>query len=801
MFKNYFVIILRNLWRNPDHSLINVFGLSVGMAVCLLTGLYIENELSFDRFHEKEDRLFVIAGNSLTTPYSLATVLESVPDVEQTTRFWIGNTISITPEKKEELQVDYLVLLAEPSFFEVFSFPSVIGNASTALTAPDAVIITESMAQSYFGSENPVGKSLEFQRLGPGNKVNSMTINAVVKDPPPNSSIQFDLIAPLSSLGPQALQENSWGFDLYETFVLTKYSISKNELSVRITEAIKHDVAPDTELTFSALPFSDLHLSGLTEDGFKSKPKYIYIFGTMAFLVLLIAVVNYINLITARATRQTKEIGVRKAIGAGRFQIICQFLIESVMLSTIALFVSLCLVKLALPAFNDLFGKKLTFWGSEYNFVLPLLAGIVVLLTILASIYPAFVSSYNQPTKALYSAGNKTTPFHIFGFRKSLVMLQFTISVGLIIGTVVIYRQLKYVQNKNLGFNGEQIMVVQMGGRMSSSVRESFRERILSHQGIVSATMSNAVPDRFHMGYTRPVNETAPQSQSNIESVKFRPAVIDYDFIPTLQIKVLAGRNFSREFPTDVSHAYIINKAASELLGWSPDEAVGKTFKLGTAEVPEGEIIGVVDNFHIESLHQKIEPVVLQLHTLSPVGSMPFILAARIAPDQIQNAIKQIRQEFNQIAPPGTPFWYFFLDDHFEKMYLIEEQTGRIFTLFAVLALFISCLGLFAISQLTVISKTKEIALRKINGARVSEVLALLNQDFIKWVVIAFIIAAPVAYYAMYRWLESFAYKTNLSWWIFALAGLLALGIALLTVSWQSWRAATRNPVEALRYE
>jgi putative ABC transport system permease protein len=381
------------------------------------------------------------------------------------------------------------------------------------------------------------------------------------------------------------------------------------------------------------------------------------------------------------------------------------------------------------------------------------------------------------------------------------VILQFTISSTLIIGTAIIYNQLEYVLNKNLGFNGEQVMVVELGRNLPLSFRESLKQRILSHQGVTSASISNAVPDRFEMGYTKPVIEAAPQSHVDAESLLFRPAVVDFDFIPMLQIRMLAGRNFSPDFPSDVSRAYILNKAAVESLGWSPAEAIGKTFTLGAEETPEGEIIGVVDNFHIASLHQEIKPVVLQLHTLSPVGSIPFVLAARLAPEQIRNAVEYIRQEFNQAAPPGAPFQYTFLDDRFEKMYRSEEHLSDIFTSFATLAIFISCLGLFSLAAYTIKCRTKEIGVRKVMGATVTNITTLLNKDFLRPVLIGFAVAVPIAWYAMFRWLENFAYRIEIGPLVFIMAGLAVILIAMITVSWQSVKAALMNPVKSLRSE
>jgi putative ABC transport system permease protein len=800
MFRHNFIISIRNLLRRKGYTFINVAGLGVGMAVCLLIGLYIEDELSYDRFHEKADRLYVVTGRSLSTPYSLATVLKSVPGVEQTTRCWRGRTITITREE-EELRANIQVLLVEPSFFEMFSFPAVAGIPSKSTNAPYEVAITESLAQRLFRSGNPIGKQLQYQRSGPGDKTHSVIIGAVLKDAPPNSSIQFDLIAPISSLGADALRENEWGFDLFETYVQTVNPFPASGFTSGIAKTMKRHMGPNSDLMFSALPLQALHLSGLTVDGLIGQSKFLYFFGTIAIFVLFIAVVNYANIIIVQAAQRKREVGVRKTMGAGHFQLIWQFMGESTLLSFISMIISLLLVMLALPEFGRLFNKELTFQSIEYGFTLPIITVILLLLAVLAGVYPAFILSRFRPAEVLRVTGAKAIPTHTFGLRKSLVVLQFTISSTLIIGTAIIYHQLEYIQNKELGFNGEQVMVVELGRNLPLSFREAFKQRILSHQGVVSVSIANAVPDRFEMGYTKPIAEVAPQSKVNMENLLFRPAVVDPDFIPMLKIQMLAGRNFSADLPADVSHAYVLNKAAVESLGWSPEEAVGKSFKLGTEEAPEGEIIGVADNFHIASLHQAIKPVVLQLHTLSPAGSIPFVLAAKLAPGQIQGAIEHIRHEFKQVAPPGAPFQFTFLDDRFEEMYRSEEQMSHIFTSFAVLAIFIACLGLFGLAAFTSECRTKEIGIRKVMGASVANIIALLNTDFLKPVFIGFLAAIPIAWYTMNNWLEEFAYRIEPGPGLFIQAGFAAILIALAAVSWQSVKAALMNPTESLRSE
>ncbi|MCI0696538.1 ABC transporter permease [candidate division KSB1 bacterium] len=805
MFNIHLKIALRNLLRHKGYSFINMAGLAVGMVCCILIGLYVEDELSFDCFHENVDRLFVITGEhpvpgrTLATPYSLASTLQAaMPEIEQTTRVWEGKALPVIREEVQ-LRANRRVLLTEATFFEMFSFPALAGDPAATLNAPDAAVITESMARTFFGEEYPIGRTLTFHRFG--NNVHTIRIGAVVKDAPANSSLQFDLVAPLSLLGEKTLQENQWGVHIVATYVQARSPLPVKMFSARITETLqKHLPALALEgFTYSALRLPALHLSGLNAEGLQGQPQYLYLFGTVALFVLVIAAVNYVNLVTAQSMQRAREVGVRKTMGAERSQLVRQFLGESILLSLGALVLAFVLMDLALTMFNRLFDKELTFMGIGYGMALPLLCGFVLLVAIAAGAYPAFVLSRFQPTEVLRGTG-KVGASGGRRLRQSLVVFQFTISAALIIGTTIIYRQLNYMQHKNLGFSGEQVVVIDLPASLSATIRETLKQRVLSYSGILRASVATGVPSRFQMGFRRAVAEAAPQASTHEERIRFMPAAVDYDFIPTLGLSLLAGRNFSDRFQTDISRAYVLNKTAVERLGWSPKEAIGKTFTLGPPGTPEGEVIGVVDNFHIASLHKEIEPVVLQFHTLPPVGSLPYVLAAKLAPEHIREGMEHIEQQFSLLAP-GASFQYVFLDDVFNQMYRAEERLSRIFTTFAALAIFIACLGLFGLAAFTAERRTKEIGIRKVLGASVSRIVTLLSKDFAKLVLLANLIAWPIAWYAMNRWLQDFAYRVHLSWWVFALAGGLALLIALLTVSTQAIRAALANPVEALRYE
>lgn len=809
MLKNYLTLAMRRLKRQPGYTFINVAGLAVGMACCVLIGLYVKDELSFDRFHERADRLYTFAhhgafwGPSLSTPYPLAPTMESgLPDVEHAARTWGGTETAIVREEGQ-IRSDEVVMLTEPSFFRMFSFATVAGDPVAALGAPDGVVLTAATARAFFGDENPIGRTLQIPRFG---NERIFTVGGVVGDVPANSTIRFDVAAPLPLIGEEYMRDDSWSSFMYRTYVLTSPPLDADVLNEKLAGALTQhfrDAQRENDPpTFKAYPLKSVYLSNLYggADGFKGQYRYLYIFGSVAFFVLLIAAVNYVNLATVQATQRAREVGMRKALGARYGQLVRQFLGESMLLSFAALAASLLLTAAALPAFNRLFEKDLVLGSAEIAFALILLFAFVVLVAVAAGAYPAFVLSHFRPTAVLRGAGTTVTSSSGGLLRKGLVVFQFTISVALIIGTAVIYEQLKYVQNKDLGFEGEQVVVVNLPGSLSDPVRESLKQQALSAAGVRRASVANGLPSQFNMTLGRPVGYISPEARTEKESVQFKPAVVDFDFVETLGLSVLAGRSFSEDFSADLTRAYVLNEAAARELGWSSEEAVGKSFKLsGSQETPEGEVIGVVEDFHIASLHQEIEPIVLQLRE-DDSWSTSYVLIVKLAPDGIRGAVEHIEQQFARAAP-GETFQYEFLDDRFDAMYRTEQRLSRIFTTFAALAILIACLGLFGLAAFTAQRRTKEIGIRKVLGASVAGIMALLSKDFLTLVGIAFVVAAPVAYFGMNRWLEDFAYRIEIGPGVFLLVGALAFIIAVATVSYQSMKAALADPAKSLRYE
>ena len=809
MIRSYLTLAMRRLKRQPGYTFINVAGLAIGMVACLLIGLYIRDELSFDRFHTNADKLYTATnygnfwGESLYAPYRLASFMTNqLPVVQATARTAEGSEVPVMREETNQ-RSNWQLLFGEPSFFELFSFPATKGDPALALATPDGAVITASMADVFFGSEDPIGKPLRFPRFG---SMHDVTVRAVVADVPRNSTIRFDIIIPLTMHPGLDRMRDSWGSFAFRTYAVTRQEVDPHVLESGLEMALaRHFEEADGDQeppAFHVRRLSSTYLSGLLgeSDGFRGDWKYLYIFGSVAAFLLIIGAVNYVNLVTAQATQRAREVGVRKAMGAGHGQLARQFLGESVLLSFSALGVAIVMTVIALPAFNQLFGKQLSLAFAGTGWVILLICCFVLMVAVAAGAYPALALSSYRPTDVLRGSGPQSAQSRGRALRKGLVVLQFTISVVLIAGTAIIYRQLDFVQTTDLGFDGEQVVVVEVPSPVPEEALSGLKDRVLSHAGVLRASVANGLPGKFPMTFGEEVVDIAPDAPTEAESVQFKPAVVDYDFLETLGISVQEGRGFSRDFPSDLTRGYMLNEKAVSELGWTAQEAVGKTFTFPSADtVPEGTIIGVVENFHIVSLHSEIEPVVLHLSE-DPRWSSSFALIAKLAPDRIRPALDHLADQFGALAP-GEPFVYEFLDERFDAMYRSEQQLSRIFTTFAAIAIFIACLGLFGLAAFTAQRRTKEIGIRKVLGASVSNIVALLSKDFLVLVVVAFVIAIPLTIVLMNRWLQDFAYRIELGPEIFLLVGLIALGIAIATVSYHSIRAATADPATSLRYE
>ncbi len=791
MMKNHLKIALRNMQRHRGFAFINIFGLSVGMACCLMIFLFVRDELSFEKFHKNSGRIYrtivdeYVDGkweHNVGSPDLLGPALEKeFPEVLSYVRLFNPNWIdkwSVSLGKKYFYE-DHL-FFADPTIFKVFTFPLLRGNPETALKDPNTIVITDTMAQKYFGKEDPIGKVLRI------NDAVDLQITGVAKNAPKNTHFRFDLLASFDSM-PYKWALNTWRTLQFYTYVLLNKEYDQNQLDEKLSPFLKKHFGQQTNMQLHFQPIEDIHLHSryYNQDMAlnNSDISYVYVLSTIAVFILSIACINFMNLSTARSAHRAREVGVRKIIGAFRGQLIKQFLGESFLFSFTAAVVSVFLIGFFLPTFNSLSGKDIAFNAHNILYIGGFLACAILISGFISGSYPSLFFSSFQPMKILkgaFSTGHKGVLF-----RRALVTLQFTISVCLIIGTFIVYEQITYCLNKNLGFDKEHVLVIPLRCSSVQTKYESFRKALLQIPSVVSVAGSSTVPGR-------PVGERGMFPEGNSWYPR-NSMFIDFDFIPTFGMEIKEGRNFSREFPTDVDDAYIVNEAAVKNFGW--EDPIGKKIIWAGDKNKKGFVIGVVKDFHYTSFHQKIEPLVL--HMTPGVGSFASI---RMKSENILSTMSHIKnkwQEFN----PGHPFDYFFLDDQYDRLYRSEEKMGRVFRSFTLLALFISCLGLFGLSSYVLEKRTKEIGIRKILGASVSRIIVMVSKEFSKWILLANVIAWPIAYYSMNLWLENFSYRIEISIWMFLLSTLIVMVLSLFTVSYQSIKTTLANPANSLRYE
>ncbi len=802
MFKNYIKIAWRNLTKNKSYTVINIFGLAVGMACCLLIGLYIQEELSFDTFHENVSRIAAVGnesgffGTSLITPYPLADALvEEIPLVENAVRMNSTGRLLLSKEGENFIEIEKGNYTSS-AFFEMFSFNLLSGNEDDALSTPNRIVLSEHASQQLFGAENPIGQSLYWQKR---DTLVTLQVSGIIENQPRNSSIEYGALVSANTMEEGRRSPGSWNASSFSTFALLKNPQAFSSMDDQLQSLVERHYEPSEEGEYSrqffALPLTKFHLSEITDDpGFTGNRAYIYLFGSIALFILIIACVNYVNLATARATLRAKEVGVRKVLGAMKKQVAGQFIGESIILSTMAYIIGCGMTILALPFFNQLFGTSLE-WKGSTGFMLWLILAAVG-IGIIAGLYPSFYLSRFSPSSVLRS--QKTGTGSGSFLRKTLVVAQFSIALVLIIGSLVVYKQLQFTQTKDLGFNGEQVVVVDLPNYDAWSHRNVIRNNLVGLAGIQEISMAGGSPGKFNVRFSQPASALSIeiQIQDKEREVVFAPASVDYNFLELLDIKILTGRVFSENRGSDVDEAIILNVQMAEMLGWTPEQAIGKPFEVGGKQ---REVIGVVENFHISSLHKEIEGVTLTLHDPSSTYGGGSILA-KLAPDRISQVMDVIEDEVKSFAP-NTPFTYEFLDDRFDAMYRTEQRFGKIVALFTCIAIVIACLGLYGLATFSAERRIKEIGIRKVLGASVTNIVSLLSKDFLKLVVLGFLISVPIAWYAMNQWLTDFAYRIEIGVGFFVTAGVAAILIAILTVSWQSVKAAVANPVDSLRSE
>ncbi|CAG5003456.1 hypothetical protein DYBT9275_03157 [Dyadobacter sp. CECT 9275] len=798
MLKNYFRIAYRNLLRYKTFSLINITGIAIGLSCFLLLALYVKDELSYDRHHSNADRIYRLSRTFLAKDGTVSLRLghaappfgplikQDFPEVEEVVRM-LGTGALIT--YGEHVFNEENMYAAEQNIFKVFSFNVLQGNPDKALENPFSIMFSRPMAEKYFGKENPLGKSVRLD-----NQLN-YTVTGVFEPLPAQSSFHPDFLVSFSTLndsrvyGAEELRTN-WGNNSFSTFLLLPANYDAGKLVKAFPAFQNRNIEPKAS-TYSVLhltKLTDIHLRSHLDSEMEANGdiQYVYLFSAIAVFILLIACINYMNLATARAARRAREVGMRKVVGAKRSQLIYQFLSESILVVCIALMISLLIVVLCIPLLNNFAQKQLNL-GMLAD---PVFVGVMVFITLftgfLAGSYPAFFMTSFQPISVL--KGRITTALKNGGLRQTLVVAQFAIAVILMISTAVVYSQMKYVQNYKLGYTKDQVILIPFSE--DSTKYEAIKQEMKQSPAIGETGRSSRIPSGRLLdsweAYVAKGDSMAPAS------IVLKSLHVDEDFIPVYKIKMAAGRNFSREYGTD-KEGFIINETAAKMLGWKdPAKAIGNRFGYGHIR---GQIIGVTRDYHFESLHQKIAPVVMLLNK----GNFNW-LSVQIAGKDMNTALSHLEKIWRN-RYPDRPFQYEFLDQRFARLYTREQTQQMIFGIFAGIAIFISCLGLLGLSIFMAELRTKEIGVRKVLGASVPSLVLLLSNDFLKLVLLAIVIASPIAWYGMNTWLQDFAYHTEISWWVFALAGLLSTGIALFTVSFQSIKAALLNPVESLRSE
>ena len=793
MFKNYFKIAIRNLNRYKKISIINVVGLAVGMACAILIVIWIQDELSYDQFHEKSNNIFlVLRGDSQNLTAVSSTMLgpvikQELPQVINTTCVCDLSEIEpITLQHKEKCFEETWCLI-DDQFFNIFSFDLKAGNPETALKDPNSIILTEKTAQKYFGNDNPIGQTLTMFLFG---QRIPLKVTAVLENLPHNSHIQSQIYIPIHFMEQLGINWNKWDNQSIRTYAYIEKCDLKM-LAQKIMACEKRN-RPSTDLQhlyYSLLPLKKIHLHGNTVKFLSSTGdiKYIYIFGVVTIIILLIAIINYTNLSIALSLKRDKEIGIKKVVGADRRHIIQQFFYETGILTIIALLFALFIVQWILPVFSQLAGKMLAIPFQSKQFLIGVIL-ITVLLSILSGFYPALLLSSFQPVRLLKSRLN--TGLKNSSIKKVLVTFQFSLSIILIISTIIVYQQLVFFQKSHLGYDEKNLICVKLNADVSSNYN-TFKNELLRNPDIISLTRSEPVGDH---AITRTLGVNWPTKDENRES-HFWLLHVDYDFATTYQVDMQQGRFFSKEFSNDGTESYVINESAVKEIGF--DSPLNKEINVWGKN---GKIVGVVKDFHFSTFHNKIEPMILQFPNKAQESGRYRLLTIRCQPGTMIKCLKEIQKTW-RTQIPGVPFNYYFLDDNLNTLYQAEERMGALFQYFTFLAIFIACLGLYGLMLFSAEQKTKEIGIRKVLGATVESVILLLSKESIILVIFANIIAWPVAWFAMNKWLQNFAYHINLTIWPFLLAGGATLMIALLTVSWQAIRATTANPVEALRYE
>lgn len=787
MFRNYLKLAFRNLLRQKAFSFINITGLAIGLASSLIILLWLQDELSFDRFHKKADRTYRLtaeAGNLevAISPAPVAPALEEAfPEIAHTTRLWpVTSVMMQADDRKFEEKIGFYT---EPSFFEVFDFKLLKGDAKTALEQPNGVILTEALAMKYFGTTDVLGMILRKDNQ------DDFTVTGILAASPGNSHLKFDLLLPWSYIATRDrnIKENDWGnFDFY-TYITFRQLQEKPFISgfEKKIDEMYRDRQKDLAVQFKLQPLPDIHLHShfMADVAGHGNFQYVTVLTIIAVFIVLIGCINFMNLSTARSARRAKEVGLRKVSGAVRMQLIKQFLGESLLICFISLIAALFIVVVSLPAVNALVGKQL-FISFRDPLIVGGVLGITLITGVLSGIYPAFILSGFTPIKVLKKdvkggAGGVV-------FRNVLVVTQFVISIVLLVGTTVVYQQLRYIQSKDLGFDKENLLYMNLHGNVNGKIN-TWRTAFQANPFCANVTIASGLPTNHVSG----TGNVSWQGKDPNKQIMFANMFIDDNFIPLYNMEVVSGRNFHKALRGDSSN-FIINQKAAAAMGFTAESAIGQTLTLW--EDRKGVIVGVVKDFNFKPLQEAIEPLLLGANTW---GGVVVVKAEANKTTETIQAMENVWNSMENVYP----FTYNFVDQDLENLYKSEKQVGTLFSVFALLAILISCLGLYGLSAYIAEQRTREIGIRKALGASVPNIMYLLNTRFVIPVFAAMILAAPLAYYTMNKWLQGFAYKVDFNWGLVLIAGAIALAISLLTVSYESVKAAKVNPVKSLRSE
>lgn len=794
MLKNYFKIALRNFKSNKFYSVINIFGLSIGLASFILILLFVSDEMNYDKFHKDKEHIYFVGierkfggefKKSRITQYPVGrTAIEEIPGA--------STYVTITPPNPARLSLDgkdftngFTAIASSPDFFSLFGFPLESGNATDVLKKPGTVVISKKVAELFFPNENPIGKTLSIDRYG----VAEYTITGVTESFRKNTYLDFDVVFSIQGLSSTIRNFDSWGASMYNNFVRLE-----GESTIEYKQVIANEVfdkhlgearAPNTN--YFLIPISELYLSDLVAtDGFKGSYTYIYIFSSIALLILLLANINYINLSTVKGIQRAKEVGVRKVLGAKKTQLMKQFIGESLTLTILSLFLALILCELILPGFNQFFDKSLNLNWVENSRFLILLFMITIGIGILTGLYPAiFLSGFKTSTVLKGWTSNKLGGIRL---RKILVIFQFSISSVLMVCTIVVLNQMDFLLKKDLGFDKENALYLSLDKVSDISALAS---EVQNHPAVLSTSHTNGIPGRFYFSTSNEFDPKRPDVQMSAHVIS-----TDEEFVNTMRLEIVAGRYFEENRSDDLNNSIVINEAMQRRMGWvNAAEAIGQILS------DESQVIGVVKDFHFQTLRADITPVIIgSIHTPSSTFSGGEILVIRYNENQLDVLLPYLQSVWEKTSYEA-PFDYGFLGDQMDQLYETDKKLGTVFSFFAGIGILISCMGLLGLTSFSAELRTKEIGIRKVLGANISSIVGLLSYDFLRLVLMGFVIAIPVSWYIMSKWLSDFAYHIEIGIWVFIIAGIAAFLISTITTSWQSVKAATADPVKSLKNE